>query len=114
MGRLMEFMPFDPSMLLRVSASGGQDPDFILRHCAQEMLKDWGMWFDEFLKSSQLIDYAKLVGLKVKSKHTIVEPWPCQITAQTTKKEFDVLLASGLTGHERYMEFERSGAGSGG
>jgi hypothetical protein len=45
--------------------------------------------------------------MKVKEKHTIVEPWPLRVTEKTTKEEFEMIRATTHTGHERYMEFEK-------
>lgn len=47
------------------------------------------------------------VVIKVVRTHSIVQPWPYRLGEDSTKEEFDVLLASSRGGHERYMEVVR-------
>lgn len=109
MKRLNKHMPLDPMTVARFQllSKPSQDPDFMRRSFSHEMLRNWDQWFDVFLKDSKLIDLARLFGLMVKDKHTVVEPWPCKVGARITKGELEVLLANGLSGYERYMEFGR-------
>ena len=37
--------------------------------------------------------------------NTIQEKWPMRLRKGATKEEFDLLIASGLTGSERYVEW---------
>jgi hypothetical protein len=50
-------------------------------------------------------------GLKVKADNTVVEKWPTALKLKlpqpAAKEEFDVLLASGHGGNERYVEWKR-------
>jgi hypothetical protein len=109
MKRLMRYMPMDPFMLARIEATGNlaQDPEFTRRNSCHEMFRDWEMWFGQFLKESELGARANEVGARIKGKHTIVGAWPFKVGVRTTKKEFEILCAGGLSGYERYMEIER-------
>lgn len=107
--RLNKYMPLDRAKVGHMQNAGdfGRHPDFVRRNGCHDMLKDWEQWFDMFMRDSEMVDFANMCGLKIRSKHAIVEPWPCKVRVRTTQKEFDVLRASGTTGYERYMEFER-------
>jgi hypothetical protein len=47
----------------------------------------------------------------VKEKHTIIEKWPFRLKLRPgqpgAQEEFDRLLAGGVTGKERYVEWKR-------
>jgi hypothetical protein len=47
----------------------------------------------------------------VKEKHTVIEKWPFRLKLQPgqpgAQEEFDRLLAGGVTGKERYVEWKR-------
>jgi hypothetical protein len=51
-------------------------------------------------------------GVIMKRKNTIVEPWPNALKLRPTQKgaqeEFKLLLASNLSGLERYVEWQRA------
>jgi hypothetical protein len=109
MTRLMRYMPMDLFMLARIKATGkpAQDPEFIRRNSCHEMLRDWEMWFGRFMEQTKLCAWANEFGARIKGKNTIVGAWPFEVGVRTTKKEFEVLCASGNTGCERYMEIQR-------
>lgn len=73
---------------------------------AQVLFRDFDKLFDRFKLDCRLSEISNATNLKMKSKHTIVEPWPLRIKENATQYEFDVLLASGHIGSERYVEWE--------
>jgi len=50
-------------------------------------------------------------GLTVKAEHSVIEKWPTRLKLSLpqpgAQEEFDVLLASGHGGNERYVEWSR-------
>jgi hypothetical protein len=109
MERLNEYLPLDKSQMSRIKAGMNTraHPDVILRTACCDMFKPWDKHFDMFMEREKITEVATLYGMAMKKKHTIVQPWPYKIQKGTTKKEFDILLASCTTGFERYMEFQR-------
>jgi hypothetical protein len=71
------------------------------------MFMDWDHWFGSFLKDSELETLTQEHGLEPRKKPAIAEPWPYNVSVQTSKNQVDFLRASGLTGYERYMELGR-------
>ena len=47
----------------------------------------------------------------MKKEHTIVEKWPFRLKLEPdqpgAQEEFDLLLCSGVSGQERYVEWQR-------
>jgi hypothetical protein len=88
--------------------------DFILVTDSLNLCGDFDAHFKSFLKSADphkgtsMYDLARQHGMRIKSKHTIIEPWPYRLTEKMTKEEFKVLLSESTCGHERYMEFEKA------
>lgn len=76
-----------------------------------DLLTDWTALFDAFLDAVQFDKAARSAGLNVKSKHTIVAPWPYNAGPRTTQEEFEELSRAGTVGCERYVELERRGGG---
>ncbi|KAA8613474.1 hypothetical protein PtrSN002B_006642 [Pyrenophora tritici-repentis] len=80
---------------------------------AMSMFANFDEHFNKYLQhpdlfeSGSMKDFAQKYGVQVKAQHTIVKPWPCRVTDETTKAEFAILLAESTTGHERYVEFEK-------
>lgn len=54
---------------------------------------------------------AKKACILVKEKATVIEPWPTSLKLRLgqegAQEEFDLLLASGHSGLERYVEWKR-------
>lgn len=71
------------------------------------LMADWKTMFDGFFKEKGLRRAAELSNLQVKTKHTIIEPWPYTVGLYTPREEFEVMRASQNTGKECYVEFER-------
>lgn len=88
-------------------------PEFVLATNALSLFDDFDLYFNKFLKNADrrigtsMYDLTRQYGMRIKSKHTVVEPWPFRITEKTTKEEFKLLLAENTCGHERYLELEK-------
>lgn len=88
--------------------------DFYLANASLDLFGDFDEYFERFLenpdpqKPASMNELAQRYKMKVKSKHTIIEPWPYRLTEKSTKEEFKNLLSESVCGHERYMEFERA------
>ena len=76
--------------------------------CAQGLLWDFDELFNRFKRDCRLDEISKATGLKIKSKNTIVQPWPMRIKENATQCEFNILLASSHIGSERYVEWENA------
>ena len=110
MNLIMKFMPMTPMSIMTMMAdgkSGMSSPEMIRISSCYTMFGDFDKAFGIFLKDVRLRKLMKKHGLKIKDKHTIIEPWPLRVTEKTTKEEFEIRCASTHTGCERYMEFER-------
>lgn len=80
--------------------------DFLRYNDARSMFRDLDKPFDMFMKECYLDDISQMVGLNIKNKHTLVEKWPLRLRKGANQEEFDMLLASGHMGSERYVEWE--------
>ena len=79
------------------------NPRYIRFRSAQVLFRD----YDElFSRLCRLDEISKATALKMKSRNTIVQPWPIRIRNNATQGDFNVLLASGHNGSERYVEWE--------
>ena len=105
MERLRSYIPITRDMVQDGSRS---NPGFIKFMCAQGLLWDFDELFSRFTHDCCLDEISKATGLKMKSKNTIVQPWPMRIKENATQREFNVLLASGHNGSERFVEWENA------
>ena len=103
MMRSHKYLPFDKT----APPSSYADPEMIRRVGCFNLLTDYTGLFDIFLEAESVVEAARTCGLKIKDKHTIVQPWPFRVGMRTTKKEFDILAAAGTDGFEQYMEVEK-------
>lgn len=101
--RLRSYIPITREMVQDRSRSS---PEFVKFMTAQVLFRDFDELFDRFIQDDCLGEISDATNLKIKSKHTIVQPWPLRIKENATQYEFDVLLASGHIGSERYVEWE--------
>jgi hypothetical protein len=110
MKRLEKYIPLDNSQMgvNRAGRNISAHPDLVLRTACYDMFKPWDKYFDNFMDEMKILQVAQLCGMNIKKKPTLIQPWPYKIGVRTTKKQFDILHASGTTGFERYMEFEKS------
>ena len=105
MERLRSYIPISRDM---VQGRNRYNADSIRFMCAQGLLWDFDELFSRFKRDCCLDEISKATGLKMKSKNTIVQPWPMRIKENATPREFNVLLASGHNGSERYVEWENA------
>ena len=105
-----KFIPVTPMTLMTMMAGGASamsSPEMIRISSCYTMFGDFEKAFGTFLKDVQMHKLTKKYGMKIKEKHSIIEPWPFRVTEETTKEEFEIRCAALHTGCERYMEFER-------
>ncbi len=103
MERLRSYTPIIRDMVQERSRS---NPEFIRFRSAQVLFRDFDELFSRFTCESRLDEISKAIGLKMKSRITIIQPWPIRIRKNATQGEFNALLASGHNGSERYIEWE--------
>ncbi|KAI0108740.1 hypothetical protein F4776DRAFT_643594 [Hypoxylon sp. NC0597] len=78
---------------------------------AQDLLYDMDGYFNRYMNLRRFTDIGSNAGLQMKDNHTIIDPWPLKLPGGRATKEiqeyFALLLASGHTGQERYVEWKR-------
>lgn len=104
--RLRMFMPLDLTALM--IRQDGTDPDLMKFMEARVHFRDSDKLFERYMQRLDFANVAKNAGLKMKKKHTVIQPWPLRLKKDPTQKEFDDLMASGHIGNERYVEWESS------
>ncbi|KAH8681939.1 hypothetical protein BX600DRAFT_429841 [Xylariales sp. PMI_506] len=107
---IKKLIPVTPMTFLKMSVDPTttmSTPDMIRISSTYTMFGDFDAAFAAFSKAVQLDRTSEKNGVKVRKKHSIIDPWPLRVTESTTKQEFDILCASTHTGSERYVEFER-------
>ncbi|KAI1407308.1 hypothetical protein F5Y13DRAFT_183489 [Hypoxylon sp. FL1857] len=74
------------------------------------LIYDMDKYFNRFMKLRRFKEFGSNAGVQMKNKHTIIDPWPLKIPNGRPTKEardyFALLLASGHTGQERYVEWK--------
>lgn len=108
MDRLRAYIPLSPHMWKENNHDNKAEfnPDFIRFMSARALFRDYDELFTRFRRECRLDEMTTAMGLEMSSKNTIVQPWPMRIGQTATQREFDVLLASGHTGSERYVEWK--------
>ncbi|KAI1097627.1 hypothetical protein F4804DRAFT_159157 [Jackrogersella minutella] len=78
---------------------------------SRTLLQDIDIYFDRYMFVLGFANAAKVAGLHMKDKHTIIDPWPMRVSrGRLTKKDqeyFALLLASCHTGQARYVEWRQ-------
>ncbi|KAB8302796.1 hypothetical protein EYC80_006141 [Monilinia laxa] len=103
MARLNKYMPLDPELILGREALNAE---FLRYNDARSMFRNVDKPFDKFMKETCLDQLSLNNGMKIKKKHTLVDKWPLRLRMGARQNEFDMLLASGHSGSERYVEWE--------
>lgn len=101
---LSRFLPITPNFVRRGDKS---DADFLRLIFARDMVRDVDAIFGRYMKKHRFKEITRDAGLAMKSKNTIIPPFPMRLPKNATQKEFDLLLASAHTGSERYVEWKR-------
>jgi len=83
---------------------GIKNAEVLLLVEACNLFQDYDTLFDRFVRECRLGSISKAAGLNMKATNTIVDPWTLRIKANSTQQEFDLLLASGHSSSERYVE----------
>ncbi|KAF1994316.1 hypothetical protein P154DRAFT_586027 [Amniculicola lignicola CBS 123094] len=89
------------------SASEPLSPALVFFAGCVAMFGDFDTLFSDFLRDIKFERWAKQFGLKIRDKHSIIEPWPFRIKESSTQEEFKISCATGNVGHERYLELEK-------
>lgn len=84
------------------------NPELIKFMSAQVLVREFDELFSRFKCECRLDEISKATGLRMRSKNMIVQPWPMRLKKNATQREFNVLLASGHNGSERYVEWENA------
>jgi hypothetical protein len=73
---------------------------------ACDMFCDYDELYQRFMNECPIQESVNAFGLEMTSRNTIVDPWPWWLKINATQEEFDLLLASGHTGSEGYIEWK--------
>jgi hypothetical protein len=101
--RLRQYLRVTPNTFQDRNSSNAEMVRFIK---ACNMFRDYDELFQRFMNECPIQESANAAGLEMKSKNTIIDPWPWRLKTNATQKEFDLLLASGHDGSERYIEWK--------
>jgi hypothetical protein len=73
-----------------------------LEACAY--FRDFVALFDKYEKHFDFGSIVKAPELQVRDENRIVDKWPLRLKRGASKLEFDIMIASGHVGSERYVE----------
>ncbi|KAI0005245.1 hypothetical protein F4779DRAFT_633541 [Xylariaceae sp. FL0662B] len=77
---------------------------------ALSLVRDMDQHFNMYKEMRGFADVAIGAGIEMKAAHTIIDPWPMAIAGgpptAKAKEDFALLLSSGHTGQERYVEWK--------
>jgi len=104
---MMQVLSFLPSinplaMALRLS---GCDIIKVMEACTH--FRDYDALFNKYEEHYNLQRIGSATGLRVRNQNRLVAKWPLKLKQNASREEFDILLASGHVGSERYVEWER-------
>lgn len=74
---------------------------------ASELFHNFDDLFEKYAAKCGFREFSYETGLEMKMQNTIIDPWPWRHTNSTSRLGFDLILASGHTGGERYVEWKR-------
>lgn len=78
---------------------------------ARVIFWDFDDMFEKYMKEVRFDMVAWTARAVMKAKHTVVGKWPLRLKDGAPKEEFNLLLASGHMGCERYVEWKCEFAG---
>ncbi|KAL2022832.1 hypothetical protein VTK56DRAFT_4363 [Thermocarpiscus australiensis] len=103
--RLLKYLP------LKGMPTNEFDPELIKFGFARDIVATHDHVFDRFVKDFKFSEAAQFVGATMKEKHTVIEKWPFRLKLRPgqpgAQEEFNRLLAGGVSGKERYVEWKR-------
>ncbi|KAI9731728.1 MAG: hypothetical protein M1834_004517 [Cirrosporium novae-zelandiae] len=108
MAIVRQYVPIN-SNITQQQQNSHYNADFLKQMDACVMFRDLDEPFQRYMHECRFRDIGKVAGLEMKSKNTIVQPWPMRLSKNTTQTEFDILQASGHSGCERYVEWRSLG-----
>ncbi|KAL7808180.1 hypothetical protein V8C26DRAFT_304456 [Trichoderma gracile] len=104
--RLLKYLP------IKGLPSSSYDPAIIKMSYARSNVGAYDQVFDRFMKKMVFSDMEEILSMAVKDKHTVIDKWPYQLKLRPgqpgAQEEFDRILAAGLSGNERYVEWRRT------
>lgn len=81
----------------------------VLAMIVTQNFRDNEALFRRYMDISSFGSISQAVGLTMKKRHTIVEEWPLRLKLlhgqKGAKEEFIIVISSGHTGAERYVEW---------
>ncbi|KAK4237717.1 hypothetical protein C8A03DRAFT_44438 [Achaetomium macrosporum] len=103
--RLLKYLP------LKGMPNSQSDPELIKFIFARDSVATHDHIFDRVVKNFKFAEAAQFLGAAMKEKHTIIEKWRFRLKLRPgqpgAQEEFDRLLAGGVSGKERYVEWKR-------
>lgn len=82
-------------------------PDMIKILSAMDLFRNFDELFARYMNGCRFEEIAKDAGLVMKTKNGISDPWPMRLGKDASQAEYDLLVATDLTGSERYVEWKR-------
>ncbi|KAK8172863.1 hypothetical protein BKA80DRAFT_319390 [Phyllosticta citrichinensis] len=107
MPRVLASLP-PPSQSAGLLVPPSANADNIRRQIMYDMLHDFDSVFERYKEACLFDLMAQAAGVKPKREHTIIAQWPYRLSKSFTKAELERILGSGLTGDERYVEWQRA------
>ncbi|KAF2137795.1 uncharacterized protein K452DRAFT_257269 [Aplosporella prunicola CBS 121167] len=99
--RLMAYVPVNLSNKNKLGA------DKVKITTAPDLLRDFDGLFARYAYWCDLNSASEDAGMRIKTMHTLIEPWPMRLKDGATKEEFERLFGSHHCGSERYVEWQR-------
>ncbi|KAF2768772.1 hypothetical protein EJ03DRAFT_343808 [Teratosphaeria nubilosa] len=102
LGLALKYSPF------KAITKSPYDADLLKLKSAHALVRNYDLLFKRYMERLHFKDIVEVSGLARKEPHMIVEKWPMRLKLRAgqpgAKEEFDLLLGSGQTGCERYVD----------
>ncbi|KAI0378799.1 hypothetical protein F5Y04DRAFT_272324 [Hypomontagnella monticulosa] len=89
--------------------TGPYDASIMVNDIATQQVRDVDKYFERYMKIQNFASIAEFSGMEMKRQHTIIDPWPLRLKKKPhqkgAKEAFNILLSSGHSGCERYVEW---------
>lgn len=103
MKRMVRYFPG----LIGIRQRNPYSPEMIRFAVSQDIFCDHDGLFDRFMQQCGLLEISRKANLEMKTKNTIVEPWPMRLKQDATDTDFRRLCSSDFIGCERYVEWKK-------
>ena len=94
-----------------MKAANPAAPETFKCHAARQLLRDYDKLFGHYENMVGMSVAARTAGLRMRVPNTVIEAWPMRLKKKPgeegAEEEFKVLMESGCTGAERYVEWIR-------